>query len=69
MDKIYIITYNHEDEDGLVDSLPVLRFGFFLNEEDAIKKAKELNKSIPEEVWKENNICYSHRAVFQAKEQ
>ena len=69
MNKIYIITYVHEDEDGTEfnDVLPVLRFGYFLNEEDAISKARQLNKSMPEEVFKMHNEHYSHTVVFQAK--
>lgn len=69
MNKIYIITYVHEDEDGIEfnDVLPVLRFGYFLNEEDAISKARQLNNSIPEEVFNRHNEHYSHTVVFQAK--
>ena len=69
MDKIYIITYNHNDDEGLIESLPVIRFGYFLKEEDAIAKARQLNKSIPQEMWNKYNDCYSHTTLLPAKKE
>lgn len=65
-DKIYIITYVYQSGDEY-DVRPVLRFGFFTEEEDAIAKAKQLNDNHPEELKRTKKEYYSHTVVFQAK--
>lgn len=65
-DKIYIITYVYDNGDEY-DVRPVLRFGFFTEEEDARAKAKQLNENFPKELKRKKEEHYSHTVVFQAK--
>ena len=65
-DKIYIITYVYDDGDEH-DVRPVLRFGFFTEEEDAIANVKQLNENCPSELKRTKKEHYSHTVVFQAK--
>ena len=65
-DKIYIITYVYDDGDEY-DVRPVLRFGFFTEEEDAKAKVKQLNENCPNELKRTKKEHYSHTVVFQAK--
>ena len=66
IDKIYIITYVYNDRDEC-DVIPVFRFGFFTEEEDAKAKVKQLNENCPKELKRTKNEHYSYTVVFQAK--